>query len=148
VAHFVHFNPATGEIVGWESTDVAPPAVAGHEVLEVESIDGVGHKTHKVHVKRRAVAAKTKKELSAARETTIFKVKQIVFAELQASDVTQIPDYPISQDLRAKWTSYRQALRDLSKNNGTARAMLDAFPARPDGVDVKARYAAMIGPPQ
>ena len=34
-------------------------------------------------------------------------------ALLRASDHTQVPDYPISAELRAAWALYRQQLRDL-----------------------------------
>lgn len=32
---------------------------------------------------------------------------------LRETDMTQIPDYPISAELRTAWASYRQQLRDL-----------------------------------
>lgn len=34
---------------------------------------------------------------------------------LRATDATQVADYPISDEERAAWQSYRQALRDLPK---------------------------------
>ncbi|MCK1569000.1 hypothetical protein IVB08_34645 [Bradyrhizobium sp. 173] len=60
-------------------------------------------------------------------------VKDAVRAELAASDKFMMPDYPISEADRAAWGAYRKALRDASKGNDTAVAMLAAIPARPDG---------------
>lgn len=34
---------------------------------------------------------------------------------LRDSDWTQMPDSPLSQDVRSRWTEYRQKLRDLPK---------------------------------
>ncbi|WP_247455343.1 phage tail assembly chaperone [Bradyrhizobium sp. 174] len=60
-------------------------------------------------------------------------VRDAVRAELAASDKFMMPDYPISEADRAAWARYRKALRDASKGNDTAAAMLAAIPARPDG---------------
>lgn len=45
---------------------------------------------------------------------------------LAASDWTQLPDSPLSEDDRAEWAIYRQALRDLDMD-GTS------WPLAPDG---------------
>ncbi len=37
---------------------------------------------------------------------------------LMKSDWTQVPDAPISSELKAKWSDYRQALRDLPDQPG------------------------------
>jgi hypothetical protein len=37
-------------------------------------------------------------------------------SKLYACDWTQLPDAPVSQELKAEWTSYRQALRDIPDN--------------------------------
>ncbi|WP_247563940.1 phage tail assembly chaperone [Bradyrhizobium sp. 188] len=63
----------------------------------------------------------------------LAELREAVRAELAASDKFMMPDYPISDVDRAAWAVYRQALRDCSKGNGTAVAMLAAIPARPDG---------------
>ncbi len=47
---------------------------------------------------------------------------------LAASDWTQLPDSPLSQDDRTEWAIYRQALRDLDMDG-------DAWPIRPDAED-------------
>lgn len=63
----------------------------------------------------------------------IFAVRDAIRVDLAASDKFMIPDYPISEADRAAWGAYRKALRDASKGNDTAVAMLAAIPARPDG---------------
>lgn len=65
------------------------------------------------------------------------QVREIVRAELTASDKFMIPDYPISDAGRAAWAAYRQALRDASKGNDTAESVLAAIPDRPDGTSVE-----------
>lgn len=39
-------------------------------------------------------------------------------ARLTASDWTQLPDAPLTQDQREAWSAYRQALRDLPQSGG------------------------------
>lgn len=63
----------------------------------------------------------------------LAELREAVRAELAASDKFMMPDYPISDADRAAWVGYRKALRDASKGNDTAVAMLAAIPARPDG---------------
>ena len=49
---------------------------------------------------------------------------------LRESDYTQMPDYPISSELRAAWAEYRQALRDLPElyANDPASAVWPTLP--------------------
>ncbi len=49
-------------------------------------------------------------------------------ALLAASDWTQLPDVPLSSEVRAAWSSYRQALRDLP---GSLTEPLTAEPTWP-----------------
>ncbi|UEM08600.1 phage tail assembly chaperone [Bradyrhizobium barranii subsp. barranii] len=67
----------------------------------------------------------------------MFQVRGAVARELANTDkfVLPLPDFPISEKERAAWITYRRALRDASKGNDTAAAMLAAIPSRPDGVD-------------
>ena len=37
---------------------------------------------------------------------------------LAASDFTQLPDVPLSDELKQKWTVYRQELRDITNQEG------------------------------
>lgn len=54
-------------------------------------------------------------------------------ALLSQSDPTQMPDYPISAELRATWAIYRQALRDLPE---TITDPADIYwPVPPQGAD-------------
>jgi hypothetical protein len=39
-------------------------------------------------------------------------------ALLASSDWTQLPDSPLSSDARAAWATYRQALRDITEQEG------------------------------
>jgi hypothetical protein len=46
-------------------------------------------------------------------EISIFEIKKQRNKMLVQSDWTQMPDSPLSPELRAEWATYRQALRDL-----------------------------------
>lgn len=52
--------------------------------------------------------------------------------ELQACDWTQQPDIPMSDELRASWATYRQALRDLPETVGTPVPETVSFPDSPE----------------
>lgn len=53
---------------------------------------------------------------------------------LQSSDYLMMPDYPLSDEERAQWTEYRQALRDITEQEAWVNEKyLDVvFPASPD----------------
>jgi hypothetical protein len=42
------------------------------------------------------------------------RVRKVRNSRLAASDWTQLPDVPLSQELREQWNVYRQALRDVT----------------------------------
>lgn len=50
-------------------------------------------------------------------------------ALLTASDWTQIPDAPLSEEQRAAWASYRQALRDITETSNSPDEI--SWPAPP-----------------
>lgn len=56
--------------------------------------------------------------------------------ELAATDHWALPD----RAGNAEWLAYRQALRDITKNGRTVKAMVKAFPLRPDGTDAISEY--------
>jgi hypothetical protein len=45
------------------------------------------------------------------------EMKAIIKSLLNASDKTQLPDYPITEEQRQEWISYRQSLRELLKSD-------------------------------
>lgn len=56
--------------------------------------------------------------------------------ELAATDHWAMPD----RTGNAEWLAYRQALRDITENGRTVKAMVKAFPIRPDGTDAISEY--------
>ena len=52
-------------------------------------------------------------------------------ALLRACDWTQMPDVPLDAEARAAWSTYRQALRDLTEQPGFPHAV--EWPAQPTG---------------
>ncbi|MET4176078.1 hypothetical protein ABIB99_007194 [Bradyrhizobium sp. LA6.1] len=74
----------------------------------------------------------------------MFEVRGAVHRELSDTDKFVLPDFPISETERAAWVTYRKALRDASKGNITAAAMIAAIPVRPDGADAVARLREQL----
>jgi hypothetical protein len=61
-------------------------------------------------------------------------VRSIRDGILARSDWTQLPDSPLTDEQRAEWATYRQALRDITETY--ADNLLEAeFPVRPDQTD-------------
>ena len=52
---------------------------------------------------------------------------------LKACDYRMMPDYPCSQESRAAWAAYRQALRDVPQQDGFPETV--EWPQAPDGAD-------------
>lgn len=51
---------------------------------------------------------------------------------LSGSDWTQVPDNSLTEEQRAEWRTYRQALRDLPSNNSTVTSEQDlVWPTEP-----------------
>jgi hypothetical protein len=54
---------------------------------------------------------------------------------LSRSDWTQLPDSPLTEEKRAEWATYRQALRDITETY--AENLLDTeFPNPPEEPDI------------
>ena len=52
---------------------------------------------------------------------------------LAACDWTQMPDAPVTPEVRAAWAAYRQALRDVT--NGVTDPDQIIWPERPDNIN-------------
>lgn len=128
----VHYSLETGDIAAFGNDGFeccSNSFLDGHRVRTFGEVDAVDPKTQRVDLSTLNLVSK---EPEAAPDR-IGDVRRVVAAELAASDKFMLPDYPISGADRAAWIGYRQALRDASKGNTTAAAMLAAIPARPDG---------------
>lgn len=55
-------------------------------------------------------------------------------ALLSSTDWTQVQDSPLSDKARARWATYRQALRDIPAQGGFPWTI--EWPKRPDGIEV------------
>lgn len=59
-------------------------------------------------------------------------IREMRESYLMMSDWTQIPDSPLSDEKKAEWAVYRQALRDLPANSVEATTLSDVnFPTKP-----------------
>lgn len=130
----IHYNITTGQIVSYghggdhgDGFGVSPYPDCAVAVVDDQPIDG---RTQRFDQDTWKIIAKEEPDPIPDR---INEVHAAVRAELAVSDKFMMPDYPISEADRLAWGTYRKALRDASKGNGTASAMLAAIPARPDG---------------
>lgn len=59
-------------------------------------------------------------------------IREIRESLLLTSDWTQMPDSPLSDEKKAEWAVYRQALRDIPANSVDASSLSDVnFPTKP-----------------
>lgn len=133
----VYFDPSTGKIVGHDTSLVAS-CWAGVEALECS--DTPDHKRQKVDLATRTVVAMTPDEVLAADAPEEVETLHARRAELAAFDWTDAAPH-LSDETRAGWQAYRQALRDITLA-GNSVAMVRAWPLRPDGTDAVARLRA------
>lgn len=66
------------------------------------------------------------REATLTDEEKLEALRRVRNALLKSSDITQLPDYPISDEKRAEWTAYRQELRDAPDTPERA------LPTKPD----------------
>ncbi|MCK1583278.1 hypothetical protein IVB03_27870 [Bradyrhizobium sp. 168] len=130
----IHYDTTTGQVMsyGWGSDHgdgFETSHLPGCKVLVVDN-QPIDARTQRVDPVALTIVAKDEPYPLPDR---IAEVRDMVRAELTISDKFMLPDYPISDPDRSAWAAYRKALRDASKGNGTAAAMLAAIPARPDG---------------
>jgi hypothetical protein len=69
-------------------------------------------------------------KLVARRARLFNKLRQQRNEKLQACDYTQMPDSPLSEELKEAWANYRQALRDLPAN--TENPSNPIWPTKPE----------------
>lgn len=141
----VHYNTTTGEIMsygygadhgdGFETSHFPGCAVL---ITDNQPIDA---RTQRVDPLTLQIVAKDAPDPAP---DPVLTVKAAVARALAASDKYALADFPVSGADRAAWLSYRQALRDCSKGNSTADAMLAAIPSQPDGEDGFAWLRSML----
>ncbi|WP_375414618.1 phage tail assembly chaperone [uncultured Bradyrhizobium sp.] len=135
----IHYKPIDdryGEIGGWETNDV-PTIEDGWLIATILLAKGQSvpdGKTQKLDFIDKIIVEKTEAEKREALVPSAWEMKCRIFAELNATDQFVVPDRPMSEECRESWSTYRQALRDLSKLSGV-RAMIGAWPVRPDDID-------------
>ncbi len=140
--HWLFFDLSTGLCNGWAQSLIEPVPPAGCGVIASDKGAGFDHVNFKVVNGRvRELTVKQKRERFAP---TVEEVQAVIAGCLAQSDRTQVPDFPISDDAREAWRSWRKALRDLSKNHSTAAAMIRAFPPDPNGEHHASHFAARL----
>lgn len=63
------------------------------------------------------VTDKTGDELTMAVERKWAQIRSDRRVYLKESDYTQMPDVPLTSEMKAKWLEYRQQLRDITKQS-------------------------------
>lgn len=139
----VHHCPTSGAIIGWENSP-APSRYAGYDVTTIDIEGAPDPKLHKIDIATGELVDLMPAERAVINQPTDLELRGMVFNELRVTDEMMLVDRPVAD--REAWTTYRQALRDLSKGDPrpTAMHMLTAFPERPDGVDPAALLRARL----
>jgi hypothetical protein len=139
---YIHYRATDGEILAHELTTV-PSALDGLERIQLDEATYPDPKLHKVDISTKTLVDKTEAERRSALLPTDHEVKSAIFYELRATDSEVVSDRPTASAAVEAWKTYRQTLRDLSKQ-ATPTAMIQTWPTRPDGTDVASNLRARI----
>jgi hypothetical protein len=116
--HFAHRNTQTGEVIALASGNLAPPALAGCELVELSAEPPprplVGYTTFSVEGHRWIQRDPTELEMRFIGVEARSRRDQL----LAGSDWTQQPDVALTPQKRDAWGAYRQALRDVTDQPG------------------------------
>lgn len=142
----IYWQQADGEIVIVE-TGATPADRPDLLLTTVYAADGIhivpNPILHKMDSATHELVDKTPDERVLSLLPIPMEVFGAIYGELKSTDRYATPDRPLSDSIRAAWSVYRQALRDLSKphdaESPTQRPsmveIIEAWPSRPDGVD-------------
>lgn len=132
----IHYNTTTGQIVsygfGADYCDGEDSHFPGCKVLIMDN-QPIDARAQRVDLGALQIVAKASPD---PEPDPVPQVRAAIARELFETDRFVLPDYPISELARAAWIAYRKALRDASKGNPSAAAMLAAIPLRPDGTQL------------
>lgn len=124
----VYFDE-NGKIIGRDNND-EPSMPFDNVILPPEVI--VNNRTMMVDLTTRALRAMTDQERRQFNAPSGFQLRSLRDQELQNTDW---------RESQPTWAKYRRELRDIT-TVGDAEAMLNSWPARPDGSDALARVKA------
>lgn len=141
----IHYNTTTGQIVSYGTGSVHDDGfeTSPYPDCKVLIVDNqpIDPRTQRVDPTTFAIVAKAAPDPDPDRRPEVVAA---VRRELGDTDYLLLPHAPVDEADRPKWIAYRAALRDASKGNDTAAAMLSVIPARPDGID---NFAYLRGAP-
>lgn len=142
----IHYNVTTGQIMSYgygadHGDGFETSHFEGCKVLIVDN-QTIDPKTQRVDPASLAIVAKETPDDPGP--DAMWRVRAAVRQELVDTDYLLLPHAPIDEADLPVWVAYRQALRDASKGNDTATAMLAAIPMRPDGIDAVAWLRATL----
>jgi hypothetical protein len=133
----IHYDPSTGEIKQIDNSEPhheTGEIMPSHDGVTVASIEMDGAKFgNGINPGNFKFDVGTQSLVPHISPLSRERINCFVYSELCSTDEFMSADRPLPDEKRAAWTSYRQALRDLSKLQD-ANAMLSAFPSRPDGL--------------
>lgn len=109
--------------------DGLDPAPKGEKIVEGE--DGV-LLLEPMTLQEQAEAGQITKETAETLQALAVRADRA--ALLSSTDWTQVSDSPLSDDERAIWAAYRQALRDVPEQRGFP--WMVEWPKRPDGITI------------
>jgi hypothetical protein len=138
----IHYHTQTGEISAWGSGDSDSSHFDNHDVVRLEDAP-VDPNLHKIDLTSLKLVDKSPDEKRQALLPTLPEINGAIAGDLAATDSWMMPDRGAAAADVAAWKTYRQALRDLSKQPDTI-AMVEAWPLRPDGADAAASFRLRI----
>jgi len=136
----IHWDPNTGEIHGWDNSH-EPTIFPGLNLLVLDVKDPPDPKL--VKIANGEFVPKSAEEIRVASLPHEAEVLHSIWNELSVTDQYMESDRNISNEKKAEWAQYRQALRDLSKLEGV-EARIKAWPIRPDGKDAIPRLRERV----
>lgn len=142
----IYFVPESGEI--HSCTNGTPLLISGLEIATINVPKGMAivpdRRTQRIDTNTKQLISKSPEEIEAANQPESAQISDVLFLrsmEFTRTDPWVLPDRGLPDEVKAQWVAYRQALRDLTKdqdgNRRTAREMVEALPTSPDGYDLR-----------
>jgi hypothetical protein len=134
--YHIQYSADTGYIGVSDNGDF-PVVIPGLLLISREMDAPPDHETDKVDLTTLEIVRKSPDEVRHARIPSDGEVQSVIGIELWNTDgIISAGDRPPPKGTtREAWITYRQVLRDLSKQGLTPAEMVAAWPFRPNGAD-------------
>lgn len=127
---YIHYRESDGEIMGWEHGVAEPSSQPDLATAALEDVVTPDPRRQRFDAATLGLIDKDADDIAASLAPTADDLRSRIAGELAATDQFMMPDRPMTEQMRAAWVAYRQALRDLSKLP-TPAEQLAAWPESP-----------------